>query len=92
VPSSCATPREKRLSAQAYQTGAGDARRVHVARNLAKHGVSLEEAVTAFWDPLSATVADRSHSQGERRCRLFGQTVRGRIVVVTHVERGGSIS
>jgi uncharacterized DUF497 family protein len=60
-------------------------------RNLAKHGVSLEEAVTAFWDPLSATVADRSHSRGERRYRLFGQTARGRIVVVTHVERGGSI-
>jgi uncharacterized protein len=60
-------------------------------RNLAKHGVSLEEAATAFWDPLSATVADRHHSFGEQRYRLFGQTVRGRIVVVTHVERGGSI-
>ncbi len=35
--------------------------------NLAKHGVSFEEAVSAFGDPLSATVEDPDHSHGEKR-------------------------
>jgi len=35
------------------------------AENLAKHGVSFEEASTAFRDPLSATGPDPDHSIGE---------------------------
>jgi uncharacterized DUF497 family protein len=37
------------------------------ARNLAKHGVSFEEASTAFGDPLSVTIDDPKHSVGEHR-------------------------
>ncbi len=32
------------------------------AANLKKHGVSFEEAATAFGDPLSLTIADPDHS------------------------------
>ena len=34
-------------------------------RNLKKHGVSFDEAVTAFYDPLSATFDDPDHSDEE---------------------------
>jgi len=34
-------------------------------RNLAKHGVSFEEAATAFADPLSLTTFDPDHSEDE---------------------------
>ena len=33
--------------------------------NLAKHGVSFEEASTVFGDPLSLTISDPGHSQTE---------------------------
>ena len=61
-------------------------------RNLAKHGVSLEEAATAFRDPLSLTISDPQHSEGEHRYLLIGQTApKHRTVVVAHAVRGGSI-
>ena len=36
-------------------------------RNLKKHDVSFDEAVTAFYDPLSATFDDLDHSDDEQR-------------------------
>ena len=36
-------------------------------QNPKKHGVSFDEAVTAFYDPLSATFDDPDHSHDERR-------------------------
>jgi uncharacterized protein len=36
-------------------------------RNLKKHGVSFDEAVTAFYDPLLATFDDPDHSDDEQR-------------------------
>jgi len=59
--------------------------------NLAKHGISFEEAVPAFGDPLSATVEDPDHSHGEKRYILVGETAEGKLVVVPHVERGDTI-
>ena len=56
-------------------------------RNLAKHGVSFEDASTAFTDPLSIAMPDPDHSEGELRLLLLGQTDSGRLVVVSHVER-----
>jgi uncharacterized DUF497 family protein len=35
------------------------------AANLRKHGVSFEEAVTAFSGPLSVTIPDPMHSERE---------------------------
>jgi uncharacterized DUF497 family protein len=55
--------------------------------NLTKHGVSFDEAATAFGDPLSVTVADPQHSGDEPRFLLLGTTRAGRVVVVVHTER-----
>ena len=55
--------------------------------NLEKHGVSFEEAATAFGDPLSATIGDPDHSQSEDRYVLLGETYQGRLVVVIHTDR-----
>ena len=39
--------------------------------NLGKHGVSFEEASTAFKDPLSLTIDDSLHSSDEKRLVLL---------------------
>jgi uncharacterized DUF497 family protein len=40
--------------------------------NLAKHGVSFEEAATVFGDPVSITIPDPMHSQRETRFIILG--------------------
>jgi uncharacterized DUF497 family protein len=59
--------------------------------NVAKHGVSFEEAMRAFLDPLSVTILDPDHSEGEDRFVLIGQSPAGRLLVVVHTDRGTSI-
>lgn len=54
--------------------------------NIEKHDVSFEEASTAFGDPLSMTVHDPDHSDGEARFVLIGQSFRGQLLVVVHSE------
>jgi uncharacterized protein len=54
-------------------------------RNAAKHGVTFDEASTAFADPLSLTIDDPDHSYGEHRLLLLGETYSGRLVVVAHL-------
>jgi uncharacterized DUF497 family protein len=61
------------------------------AENLAKHGVSFEEAATVFRDALSATGLDPDHSAEEERYVIFGVSTRGRLLVVAHTERGDTI-
>ena len=56
--------------------------------NTAKRGVSFEEATTAFRDPLSATAADPDHSLLERRFITFGLSSKGRLLQISHTERG----
>jgi len=58
--------------------------------NARKHGVSFEEASTAFGDPLSITVPDPDHSSDETRFLLIGRSTRERVLVVVHAERGES--
>jgi uncharacterized DUF497 family protein len=58
------------------------------AANLKKHSVSFDEAVTVFYDPLSATLDDPDHSVGERRFITIGYSVRDRLLVVSYTERG----
>jgi uncharacterized DUF497 family protein len=58
------------------------------ATNFAKHGVSFEEAVTAFHDPLSRAIGDPDHSVDELRCLLIGLSARGRLLVVAHADLG----
>jgi hypothetical protein len=57
-------------------------------QNVDKHGISFEEVVTAFGDPLSVTVSDPDHSDSEERQLLLGMSRRSRLVVVAFTERG----
>lgn len=52
-------------------------------RNLAKHGVSFELAITAFDDPFALIAADKKHSsEKETREWLIGESDSGVLVVV----------
>jgi hypothetical protein len=59
--------------------------------NERKHGVSFEEAATAFDDPRSITIPDPDHSLDEVRFVLIGRTMGERLVVVVHTLRGETI-
>jgi len=59
--------------------------------NLRKHGISFEEAGTVFLDPLSITIADRSHSGFEHRFLDIGASLFGRLIVVSYTERNEKI-
>lgn len=59
-----------------------------VAANLARHGVSFEEAATVFGDPLSDTFDDPDHSTEERRFLIVGTSDRGRMLIVAHTDDG----
>ncbi len=61
------------------------------AENERKHGVSFEEASTAFHDPLSLTIYDPDHSESEDRYVLLGVSAKGNLLVVIHAERGDNI-
>ena len=58
------------------------------AANLAKHGVSFEEAATVFGDPLSDTFDDPDHSTEERRFVIIGMSERGKMLIVAHTDDG----
>ncbi|MGH2397072.1 MAG: BrnT family toxin [bacterium] len=60
------------------------------AANLKKHRVAFDEAVTVFYDPLAATFGDPDHSDDENRLITVGYSSRGRLLVVSHMERGGA--
>lgn len=60
-------------------------------KNLKKHGVSFDEAVTVFYDPLSATFDDSVHSVVEHRLITIGYSSHQRLLLVAHTERGKTI-
>ena len=59
--------------------------------NFAKHRVTFEEATTAFRDPLSTTAPDPDHSASEHRFVTFGVSIKRRLLVISHTERGENI-
>lgn len=60
-------------------------------KNLRRHKVSFEEAMTVFYDPLSATFDDPDHSIDEERLITIGYSSHGRLLFVSHTERGEAI-
>jgi uncharacterized protein len=56
------------------------------ARNLAKHSILFEEAITVFGDPLSNTFPDPDHSLNEHRFIIIGASESGKILVVAHTD------
>jgi hypothetical protein len=59
--------------------------------NRKKHGVSFEEACTAFGDLLSITVPDERHSESERRWITIGRSSRGNLLLIVHTDGDTSI-
>jgi len=60
-------------------------------KNIKIHGVSFDEASTAFRDTLSLTIYDPLHSDEEDRQILIGNSYKNRLLVVVHTERGDKI-
>ena len=61
------------------------------ASNLKKHRISFREATTVFGDPLSITISDPEHSDPEARFVDLALSHRGRLLVVSYIERGDNI-
>ena len=60
--------------------------------NVAKHGITFEEAATVFADLLSLTVPDDVHARpGDERFATIGMSHRGRLLVVIHSDAGDVI-
>jgi len=57
------------------------------ASNLAKHGISFEEAATVFTDFDGLDWEDLGHSGSEPRSKRLGKTLIGRIVLVVYTKR-----
>jgi uncharacterized protein len=61
------------------------------AQNVRKHDVTFQEAATIFGDPLAIMFEDPDHSVNEKRHISFGLSLRKRLLVVAHTERGKKI-
>ena len=59
--------------------------------NERKHGVSFTEAMTVFGDPLSLTGFDPGHSDEEDRYITMGTSAAGRLLIVSHTNRGDKV-
>lgn len=56
-----------------------------------KHGVTFEEAITVFRDPLAWIHDDPDHSLGERREIIIGRSSAGHLILVSFTERGDTV-
>ena len=55
--------------------------------NLAKHGVSFDEARTVFLDENARLIDDPNHSEQEERFVLLGYSFQARCLIVNHCYR-----
>ena len=55
--------------------------------NQIKHGVTFDEAKTAFLDEYARIIPDPEHADDEERFVLLGMSVRLRLLVVCHCYR-----
>lgn len=58
--------------------------------NLAKHGVSFDEATTVFADPVALDGPDLGHSSDEARFLRLGRSVLDRVLMVAYTQRKSS--
>ena len=65
--------------------------RKKAASNLSKHGVSFEEALTVFSDPLARIFDDEDHSIEEQREIIIGHSAKDRSLVVCFTAQGESV-
>lgn len=59
--------------------------------NARKHGVSFEDANSAFWDEQGLLLRDPDHRSGEERLVLLGFTNSLRLLVVVHTSRDKNV-
>jgi uncharacterized DUF497 family protein len=59
-------------------------------RNLKKHKVSFEEAVTVFYDPLAQTSHDPDHSDDEERFIIIGHSHKDNLLFIIHIYKEGT--
>ena len=59
--------------------------------NVRKHGVSLAEAVSCFYDLKQVAFYDPDHSQDEERELLVGLSNKGRLLIVIYTIRADTI-
>jgi uncharacterized protein len=55
--------------------------------NIKKHGVSFEEAQSAFYDEFAIQFFDDDHSSDEERFLLLGMSTGSKLLLVAHCER-----
>jgi uncharacterized DUF497 family protein len=56
-----------------------------------KHGVTFEEAITVFRDPLAWIHDDPDHSLGERREIIIGTSTAGHLILVSFTEQDATV-
>ena len=61
------------------------------AKNIRKHGISFDEAVTIFKDPLAFIFDDMEHSKDEHREIIIGTSALSKMLLVCFVERHQNI-
>lgn len=59
--------------------------------NVVRHGVSFEDALSVFGDPLATTIRDPDHSLDEERFLTTGVSKGQRLIIVSHTEREGRL-
>jgi len=59
--------------------------------NPSEHGVSFEEALTVFGDPLARIFDDEDHSIEEQREIIIGHSVKERLLIVCFTAQGESV-
>ncbi|MGR9052642.1 MAG: BrnT family toxin [Gammaproteobacteria bacterium] len=60
-------------------------------KNIRKHGVSFQEALTVFRDTLSITYPDLDHSVDEDRYLIIGLSSFENVLVISHTFRNDNI-
>ena len=65
--------------------------RAKAEANRRKHRVTFDEAVSVFYDPLSASFPDPDSSSTEERLVTIGHSSRQRLLVILHAEQGETI-
>ena len=56
-------------------------------KNIAKHGISFEEAKTVFYDENARLIPDFDHSEKEKRFIILGYSSKARLLTVCHCYR-----
>jgi uncharacterized DUF497 family protein len=59
--------------------------------NVRKHGISFDEAATAFDDPLFVVFSDPDHSIEENRFILMGESINGRLLVISYTQHPAAV-